>query len=291
MSDETDETTPGPGGESGDHSGGGLKVIGGSGPAPGDEDRPFLERQSLEAERPISTPEFLRAVLEDEREEVAKMIVEDDRLVKSRDASGATAVLLAVYHGLDEMAGILLRSDVPLDVFEAAATGGTERVRELAGEDPSRLDPSSDDGRSGDGFTALHLACYFGHDEAVEAILDLAPSAHLPSLLRAEAHNPSRVLPLHSACACRDAEAALAIVRRLLAVVSEAGVAAELVAAEQAGGFRPLHQAASAGRDALVDLLLEHGADPAAEADLGQTAASLAEEKGHGELARHLAAL
>lgn len=282
MSDETDEKSPDSGGESA-----GLPVIGASDESgSGEEDRRFVE-----AERPISTPEFLRAVLEDEREEVAKMIVRDDRLVKSRDASGATAVLLAVYHGLDEMVGILLRSDVPLDVFEAAATGSTDRLRELVEEDPSRLDPASAAGRSGDGFTALHLACYFGHGETVEAILDLAPPAHVAALLRAEAHNPSRVLPLHSASACRDADAALAMARRLLAVATEAGVAGELVRAEQAGGFRPLHQAASAGRDELVDLLLEHGADPAAEADLGQTAASLAEEKGHGDLARRLAAL
>ena len=125
---------------------GGLPVVG---QEAADE---AADRAFLEAPREISSPEFLKAVLEDDREEVAKMIVEDDRLVKSRDASGASAIQLAVYHGLDDMLGVLARSEVPLDVFEAAAVGDADRVRELVAADPSLLGETS-----GDGFPALTL--------------------------------------------------------------------------------------------------------------------------------------
>ena len=248
----------------------GLQILGQSAAEDASEDEAFLR-----AERQISSQEFLEAVLEDRREDVAKMIVHDDRLVKSRDAAGATAVLLACYHGLDEMLGILTRSEVELDVFEAAAVGDVDRVRELVTDEPSLLGETSDDG-----FPALQLACFFGRVEMALAILDLAGEAavDLGELIERPAQNPTRVRPLHSSTACRDAEASLVLVRRLVQAGAD-------VNAEQAGGFRPLHQAAAAGRRELVDLFLEHGADVTAESDLGKTPADFADERGHDELA------
>lgn len=251
----------------------GLHVLG----QPASEDE-SADDDFLQAERQISSQEFLEALLEDRREDIAKMIVHDDRLVKSRDAAGATAILLACYHGLDDMLGILMRSEVELDVFETAAVGDAERVRELVANDPSRLSETS-----GDGFPALQLACYFGRVEAALAILDLAADEELDvkELIERPAQNPTRVRPLHSSAACRDAEASLALVRRLL----EEGADVE---AEQAGGFRALHAAASGGRRELVEQLLAHGADVTAESDLGKTPADFADERGHGELAELL---
>lgn len=243
----------------------GLTVLGSS-----NEDEEFLR-----AERQISSQEFLTAVLEDRREDVAKMIVQDERLVRSRDTAGATSVLLACYHGLDDMLGVLLRAGLELDVFEAAAVGDTDRVRELVSGDASRLLETS-----GDGFPPLQLACFFGRVETALAIFDEL-AAEPANLLERAAENPTRVRPLHSSTACRDAEASLTLVRRLV----DAGADVE---AEQAGGFRPLHQAAAAGRRELVDLLLEHGADTTAESDAGKTPADFAEERGHDELAELL---
>lgn len=228
----------------------------------------------LHADRQISSPEFLTAVLEDRREDVAKMIVHDDRLVGSRDAAGASAILLARYHGLDDMLALLLRSGVDLDVFEAAAVGDAERVRELVSADRSLLEQTS-----GDGFPPLQLACYFGQVETAETLLSLG--AEESGVLEKPARNPTQVRAVHSAAACADGDAALDLVRRLL------GAGAE-VDAEQAGGFRPLHSAAAAGRCELVDLLLERGADAAAESDVGKTPADFAEERGHPGLAEYL---
>lgn len=243
----------------------GLTVLGGSNDESQNQDREFLT-----AEREISTPEFLQAVLENKREDVAKMIVQDDRLVRSRDASGATAVQLAVYHGLDDMLGILLRSEVELDPFEAAAVGDAERVKALIEADPSLLT-----GHSEDGFPLLGLAAFFGRMDVLELLLEAGADVHLA------ATNGALVAPIHSATAHRDPDASIAMARRLL----EAGADLD---AEQAGGFRPLHSAAANGHLELVQLYLQSGADAEAESDLGKTALDLARERGRDDVVAYL---
>jgi ankyrin repeat protein len=54
------------------------------------------------------------------------------------------------------------------------------------------------------------------------------------------------------------------------------------------GGFVPLHQAASAGKSALVETLLSAGADASVRCDRSKTPADYAEDKGHTELAARL---
>jgi ankyrin repeat protein len=125
-------------------------------------------------------------------------------------------------------------------VFEAAALGRVDRLRRLLAEEPGRARSWTPDG-----FTALHLAAFFGPPEAVQALLDAGADPH------AVAANPMKVQPLHSAAAARNLEAS----RMLL----EAG--ADPNAAQQEG-FRPLDAATQNGDDALRELLLAHGADP-----------------------------
>ncbi len=246
----------------------GLPVLGNPAPEEGSADRDFLEQP-----REISTPEFLQAVQEDRREDVAKMIVHDDRLVKSRDPSGATAVQLAVYHGLDEILGILLRAEVPLDAFEAAAVGDTPRVKECVEKDPSLLGSWSEDG-----FPLLGLAAFFGRLDTFDYLLEQGADPNI------QATNPARVCPLHSAAAHRDQEASLVMARKLIAAGAD-------IEAEQAGGFHPLHQAAAGNHLKLVDLLLEAGADPSCENDTGKTPLDLARERGHDAIIERLSGL
>lgn len=220
----------------------------------------------LNAPPEISTPEFLQAVLEDKKEDVAKMIIHDDRLVRSRDPSGATAIQLAVYHGLDDMLGVLLRSEVALDPFEAAAVGDLDRVRELITETPELLGQHSEDG-----FPMLGLAAFFGREEVLELLLKAGADVHLA------ATNASSVAPIHSATAHRDAPKSVAMARRLLAAGAD-------LTAEQAGGFTPLHSAAANGNLELVRVYLDAGADPKAESDLGKTPRDFAVEREHSEV-------
>lgn len=224
----------------------------------------------LNAAPEVSTQQFLRAVIENDLGEVAKMIVHDDRLVKSRNASGASALLLAVYHGLDEMAGVLLRSEVPIDLPEAAAVGDLARVRELAAEHPQALaEPAPD------GFPPLVLAAWLGHVAVVEELLRLGADPNQA------ARNPTAMTPLHGAATGHDGRAALAAARLLL----DRGASLEAIGA---GGFTPLHLAASQGHRDLVELMLERGAEAGAPSDTDATAADIAAERGFNDIVRLL---
>ena len=165
--------------------------------------------------------------------------------------SPGSELLEALYRG-DTAAVENLRIDAgELTIFEAAAIGDPARVHELL-----LLEPGFVDQWSPDGFTALHLAAFFGHaDVAAELI-------RRGSDVGAVARNPLRVQPLHSAAAGGHNE----IARLLL----EAGADPN---ARQDGGFVPIHAAAQAGNDALYELLVAAGADQEAATDDGRTAA------------------
>ena len=196
-----------------------------------------------------------------------RQLVEADRSAATqRGADGISAVLQARYQFRLDMVDVLLAAEPELDVFEAAALGQTERLRELIDERPDLAHAWS-----ADGFTPLHLAAFFGHQAGARILLERGADVH------AVAQNPLRVQPLHSAAAGSHA----GIVRALL----EAGADPN---ARQASGFVPLHAAAQNGDLESAELLLEHGADPALESDEGKAAADFASDAGHAELAQRL---
>jgi len=85
-----------------------------------------------------------------------------------------SVLLEALYRGDDDRVSELLSSGPELNVFEAAAFGRTERLRELLDEDPSRTNAFADDG-----FQPLGLACFFGHVEAARLLLDRGADPNL----------------------------------------------------------------------------------------------------------------
>ncbi|HEV2891510.1 MAG TPA: ankyrin repeat domain-containing protein [Frankiaceae bacterium] len=177
-------------------------------------------------------------------------------------------LLDAVYRGDRAGRDAILRERAPADVFEAAAVGDVARLGELLDGDAALASATAEDG-----FTPLHLASFFGHADAVRALL--ARGAAVETV----ADNPMRVRPLHSAAASGDTE----VVRLLV------GAGAN-VNATQEGGYVPLHAVAQNGDAAAVDLLLDAGADPAARTEAGRSAADLANEAGHADLAARLEA-
>jgi ankyrin repeat protein len=181
--------------------------------------------------------------------------------------TGVSPPLQALYEGDRERGERLLAQRAGIDVFEAAAFGHVERLREL-------LDGDSDlaAARSPDGFTALHLASFFAQPQAAAFLLERGADA------TARARNPMEVEPLHSAAAAGQTE----VSRMLLAAGADPN-------ARQAGGFVALHAAAQNGNDELVALLLEHGADRTLATADGRTAAGIAREAGHARLADSLA--
>jgi ankyrin repeat protein len=125
-----------------------------------------------------------------------------------------------------------------------------------------------------DGWTPLHLAAFHGAADEVAALLATGASPHALS------RNALANTPLHAAIAGAGDDR---VVRALLAGGAAAGIRAAL-------GVTPLHLAAARGNRALCELLLAHGADPAAAMEDGKRAADIAAERGHAAVAAWLAA-
>jgi uncharacterized protein len=157
----------------------------------------------------------------------------------TRVGEGVSPLMQAKYRGDEQAVEELLAGDGELDVFEASAVGRADRVRTLVAQNPELARAWSSDG-----FTALHLAAFFGHPAAVRVLLDAGADA------AATAKNTFGVQPLHSAAASRNVEAA----KMLL----EAGADPNAVQPE---GVRPLDAATQNGDEPLRRLLLEWGAD------------------------------
>ena len=156
--------------------------------------------------------------------------------------------MLAVYRGDSEEVERLLALDPELDVFEAAAVGRIDRLRELLDADPQLVRARSvDDG------TALHFAAFFRQPEATRLLVERGAD------LEAVASTFGNVTPLHSACASGERESAR--------ILLEAGANPNV---RQQGGFTPLHAAAQNGDEELARLLLDRGADPEAATDDGR---------------------
>jgi len=181
--------------------------------------------------------------------------------------AGVSEPMQALYEGDRERAERLLAERDQLDVFEAAAFGRVERLRELLVADPGLAAAFSPDG-----FTALHFSAFFSSPGAAALLLEHGADP------RARAQNPMRVEPLHSAAAADQTQ----IARLLL----DAGADPN---AKQEGGFAPLHASAQNGNAELTELLIERGADASAVTDEGRTAADFAREGGHERLANSLA--
>jgi ankyrin repeat protein len=194
----------------------------------------------------------------------------DPNLLRARDPSGLSPVLVAAYHHhpklAERIAAAAEKSPDGLSVFDAAAVGKVDVIRTLISGERASVDDHGPDG-----YTALHLAAHFGQLEATRLLLGRGADPNAVAL------NDSRVTPLHSAVAAKHRDTA----GLLLAL----GASPNSV---QRGGWTPLHAAARDGEETIVDMLLLRGADTTRRSDDGQTAADLAEANGHAALARIL---
>ena len=128
----------------------------------------------------IDTAALFDAIKAGEYERVKAMVTANPALIAARARTGESAILTAVYHRQKEIANLLVARGVPLTIFEACAAGEFERVERLLEEDGLIVAIYSDDG-----WTALHLAAFFGHPKIAELLLARGADA------RARSHNPT----------------------------------------------------------------------------------------------------
>lgn len=183
-------------------------------------------------------------------------ILNADPSLATSDREGVSPLRAAAYAGHPELAEPLERRGADADVFDAAALGDVERLRTLLDDDDGAGLPAA---VAGDGFSALHLAAWFGHPKSAELLLARGAD---PS---AVATNGTELQPLHSAAAGGH----VVIAHLLLDRGAD-------VDACQIDAITSLHAAAHRNDAAMVAVLLERGADPAARTADGRSAADLA---------------
>lgn len=169
---------------------------------------------------------------------VERLLTASPGLAHSRTADGASAVLFAIYSGHPELAPLFERAGVVLSFPEACAAGRADVVAGRLENDPSLVNAYSEDG-----YPALALAVFFGHEAIAEYLVEHGADVN------AVARNPQQVTALHAAIARRNAR----MVRELLEHGADPN-------APQAGGLTPLESARAHGAQEIVELLVARGA-------------------------------
>ena len=187
----------------------------------------------------MTEPEFLAAVTTGDEAAARAALTANPVLADAKASDGTTVSLMALYHGQKALAQAIgeLRHET-LSIFEAAALG---RIRDVSVLLHLHRDRASE--VSPDGFTALQLACFFGHPPIVHRLLDAGADLH------AVARNGMRIQPLHAAVAARKLE----IVQMLVAAGAD-------VNATQQDNFTPLMGALQNGDSEIETLLRKAGA-------------------------------
>jgi ankyrin repeat protein len=210
--------------------------------------------------------EFFESVKAKDATKVKELLDRDANLVHSKTENGDSAVIIAVYYGAHEVLEILLTQEPELNIFEAAALGNADKIKEIVTTDPGQVNSFSHDG-----WTALHLASFFGHPEAADLLVKNN------AFINPRTKNSMNNLPIHAAAASRKIE----IVEMLLNQGAD-------VNEKQQGGFTPLHEAAITGNLEMVQLCLKHSVDKNIKNDKGETALTLASSKEHHHVVEFL---
>jgi uncharacterized protein len=206
---------------------------------------------------------FLKLIRTGDTAQIATEVEANPALARCRDGQGVSALMWSVYTGQPVIRDFLRQHAGDLDISEAACVGDVKCLQRLIAADAMQAREVS-----GDGWPPLHLSAAFSSPEAVALLLEHGAHIHQWS------HNPLRNQALHACIALGNSV-------EVARVLVEAGAD---VNAAAAGGYTPLHLAASSGKREIVVLLLENGASRDACCDQGKTPADYARERGHAEV-------
>jgi len=191
---------------------------------------------------------------------VKELIAEQRGVAHQRNQAGVSALMQARYENQSDIVTLLRGEAGELDVFEAAALGDMVQLRAWLEKDHTLATAQSPDG-----FSPLHLACFFGQPDAAAVLIQHGANVNAVS--------PGRIGVIHSAAASRDAA--------MVKLVLKAGADPNL---QQQGGYTALHEAAMHNSVERAQALLDAGADTSLRSDDGLTAAEMAAQKGNREV-------
>lgn len=204
--------------------------------------------------------DIFAAITANDKDHVAQLIAAGPTVVHARNSAGISALMQARYENRMEIVDLLRPAAGDLDIFECSALGDAAQLNKLLANDADLAKA-----RGADGFTPLHLACFFGQLEAAEILVRHGADTNAVS--------PSRIAVIHSAAASRNSA--------LLKLVLHAGANPN---SQQQRGYTALHEAAMHNSVERARVLLEAGADAAIKSDEGQTAADMAAQSGNTEV-------
>jgi ankyrin repeat protein len=179
---------------------------------------------------------LIEAAKDGDERRVRALIAEDPTLAGARLPSGESPVMAALYRGHRALALVLVDLGAELDVFASAALG------HRGGLIASLERPGAVAAHAYDGWTALHLASFFGHLEAARILI--AAGADPGAVSRNSLHNT----PLHAAAAGKHEAIALLLL--------EHGADPHV---PDAGGYSAARIAEENGLAEVVRRTLEHG--------------------------------
>jgi ankyrin repeat protein len=227
---------------------------------------------------------LIAAALTGDRAHVSTRLRADPALLEARNFFGAGVAHAVRYGGHPELFDLPELASWTPDVVTSAELGDAAAVRQALAADPGQAV------RFLGSTTALHAAAYWGQYEVAELLL----AAGADTIVNERTKDSFlQVTPLGSAVATTpgipqpsDDEV---VVLGLIRLLADHGAD---VTARRKDGMTPLHGAAWRGHAAVVQALLDAGADPAATATsgphAGQTPADTALSQGHLVLAARL---
>ncbi|PJZ58412.1 ankyrin repeat domain-containing protein [Leptospira barantonii] len=214
--------------------------------------------------------EIFQAIASGQTAKVIGLLKRDPGLFQCVTEEGITPILFSVYYGKLDISKEIYELSTNRNLFEAAALGDLEETKRIVAASHETINTLSQDG-----WSALHLAAYFGHLEIVKFLVSAGADLSLTSKSKLSYGNTA----LHSAVATGK--------KSIVEILLEKG--ADANALQNPGAITPLHIAASrSGSIEIIQLLLKKGADKKRMSSDEQTPYEIALEKGNAVEAKAL---